>query len=315
MGTPTNLNDVKLFSGTASRYLAENIADYYGHALGDLGVQQFADGEFSLVINESVRGSYVFIIQSTFSPADNIMELLMFIDAARRASAGYICAVIPYFGFARQDRKDRPRVSITAKLVANLLTAAGADRIMTMDLHADQIQGFFDIPVDHLNSTAIFKPFIERSGLDDLTCAAPDVGGTKRARAYSQYFNSGLVICDKFRRKANEIAEMTLIGNVENKNVVIVDDIIDTGNTLCKAAEIIMQKGAKSVRAICTHPVLSGKAYENIENSVLTELIVTDTLPLKRHCEKIKVLSVAQIFSKSIRHAHEFKSINSLFIK
>jgi ribose-phosphate pyrophosphokinase len=310
-----NYNEVKIFSGSNSRYLADRVADFYGQPLGDLGVERFADGEFSLVINESVRGAYVFIIQSTFSPSDNLMELLMFIDAAKRASAGYICAVIPYFGFARQDRKDRPRVSITAKLVANLLTAAGADRVMTMDLHADQIQGFFDIPVDHLSSTAIFKPFIERAGWSELTIAAPDVGGTKRARSYSQHFNCGLVICDKFRKKANEVAEMTLIGNVDGKNVLLVDDIIDTGNTLCKAANIIMEKGAKSVRAFCTHPVLSGKAYENIENSALSELYVTNTIPLKHEMEKIKVLGVEKIFSQTIRHAHENRSINSLFIK
>lgn len=311
----SSFNEVKIFSGQKSHYLAEQIAEFYGQPLGEIIVQRFKDGEFQLVINESVRGSYVFYVQSTFPPTDNLMELLMFVDAAKRASAGYICVVIPYFGFARQDRKDRPRVSITSKLVANLLTAAGADRVMTMDLHADQIQGFFDIPVDHLSSTAIFKPFIQKLNLGDLTFATPDVGGTKRARAYSQYFeNCGLVICDKFRKKANEVAEMTLIGNVEGKNVILVDDIIDTGNTLCKAAQIIMDGGAKSVRAICTHPVLSGDAYENIDKSVLTELITTDTIPLKKESSKIKVLSVAQLFSKSIRHAHDNKSINSLFI-
>lgn len=312
----STFNEVKIFSGQSSRYLAEQIAEYYGQPLGEIIVQRFKDGEFQLVINESVRGSYVFYVQSTFPPMDNLMELLMFVDAAKRASAGYICVVIPYFGFARQDRKDRPRVSITSKLVANLLTAAGADRVMTMDLHADQIQGFFDIPVDHLSSTAVYKPFIQKMGLKNLTFATPDVGGTKRARSYSQFFdNSTLVICDKFRKVANEVAEMTLIGNVEGRNVILVDDIIDTGNTLCKAAKIIMEEGALSVRAICTHPVLSGDAYENIENSALTEVIVTDTIPLKKQSEKIKVLSVSQLFGKSIRHAHEFKSINSLFIK
>jgi ribose-phosphate pyrophosphokinase len=306
---------VKLLSGTGSKYLAESIADHYGQELGNVTVNRFSDGEFQPVINESVRGEYVFIIQSTFQPHDNLMELLMLIDASKRASAQYITVVMPYFGYARQDRKDRPRVSIASKLVANLLTAAGADRIMTMDLHADQIQGFFDIPMDHLFGSAVFVPYVKSIGLEDILIAAPDVGSTKRARFYAQQLNCDMVICDKYRKRHNEIAEMNVIGDVTDKNVVLVDDIIDTGNTLCKAAQMIMEKGAKSVRAMCTHPVLSGKAYENVANSVLTELVVTDTIPLGQKHEKIKVLSVAKLFSTAIRHTHEHKSINSLFIK
>jgi len=307
--------DVKLFTGSATKYLAEDIADHYGQTLGKMDVLQFSDGEFQPEIKESVRGSFVFIIQSTPPPADNLMELLMMIDAAKRASADYIVAVIPYFGYARQDRKDRPRVGIAAKLVANLLTAAGADRVMTMDLHAGQIQGFFDIPVDHLNASAIFLPYIQKQKWSNLCFASPDVGSVKRARVYAQYFNADMVICDKYRKKANEVAEMTLIGSVEGKDVVMVDDMIDTGGTLCNAASLLMDKGAKSVRALCTHPVLSGKAYDNIHNSALSELIVTNTIPIKEGMtDKIKVLSVAKLFAQAIRNTHEHKSINSLFL-
>jgi ribose-phosphate pyrophosphokinase len=306
--------DVKLFTGRATQYLAEDISDYYGQNLGKMDVLQFSDGEFQPEIKESVRGSFVFIIQNTNAPADNLLELLMMIDAAKRASADYITAVIPYFGYARQDRKDRPRVGIGAKLVANLLTAAGANRVMTMDLHAGQIQGFFDIPVDHLNGSAIFLPYIQKQKWNNLCFASPDVGSVKRARIYAQHFNAEMVICDKYRKRANEVAEMTLIGNVEGKDVVLVDDMIDTGGTLCNAASLLMEKGAKSVRAICTHPVLSGKAFENIEKSKLSELIVTDTLPLRMKSKKIKVLSVAKLFAQAIRNTHEHKSINSLFL-
>lgn len=307
--------DVKIFSGTTTKYLAEDITDHYGQKLGQIDVLQFSDGEFQPEIKESVRGSFVFIIQSTPPPADNLMEMLMMIDAAKRASADYIVAVIPYFGYARQDRKDRPRVGIAAKLVANLLTAAGADRVMTMDLHAGQIQGFFDIPVDHLNASAIFLPYIKKQNWSNLCFASPDVGSVKRARVYAQHFNADMVICDKYRKKANEVAEMTLIGNVEGKDVVMVDDMIDTGGTLCNAANLLMEKGAKSVRALCTHPVLSGKAYENIEKSALSELIVTNTIPIKEgQSSKIKVLSVAKLFAQAIRNTHEHKSINSLFL-
>ncbi|MEM6377870.1 MAG: ribose-phosphate pyrophosphokinase [Bacteroidota bacterium] len=309
------LNDVKLFSGTNSRYLADKIADYYGEKLGALEVNRFSDGEMQPVIKVSVRGAYVFFIQSTFSPGDNLMELLLLIDAAKRASAGYITAVIPYFGYARQDRKDKPRVPISAKLIANLLSKAGANRIMTMDFHADQLQGFFDIPVDHLKSEAIFMPYLqEEVDLSNVIFASPDVGGVKRARSFSKHFKKGLVICDKQREKANKVAEMTVIGEVAGKDVILVDDLVDTAGTLCKAADIIIEKGAKSVRAVCAHPVLSGNAYENINNSKLSELIVTDTIPLKQKAPKIKVLSSAKLFARAIRNTHEQRSISALFV-
>ncbi|MFN8322887.1 MAG: ribose-phosphate pyrophosphokinase [Chitinophagales bacterium] len=306
--------DVKLFTGTNTRYLAEEISDRYGQDLGKMDVLKFSDGEFQPEIKESVRGSFVFIIQSTNPPGDNLLELLMMIDAAKRASADYITAVIPYFGYARQDRKDRPRVGIAAKLVANLLTAAGADRVMTMDLHAGQIQGFFDIPLDHLNGSAIFLPYIQKQKWDNLCFASPDVGSVKRARIYAQQFNANMVICDKYRKRANEVAEMTLIGDVKGQNVILVDDMIDTGGTLCNAASLLMEKGANSVRAFCTHAVLSGKAIENIEKSKLSELVVTNSLPLRQKSKKIKVLSVAKLFAQAIRNTHEHKSINSLFL-
>lgn len=307
--------EVKLFSGTNSRYLASKIADYYGHPLAKVEVHHFSDGEMHPVINESVRGAYVFFIQSTFSPSENLMELLLLIDAAKRASAGYITAVIPYFGYARQDRKDKPRVPISAKLVANLIEAAGADRIMTMDFHADQIQGFFDIPVDHLKSDAIYIPYLQENNLGDVIFASPDVGGVKRARTYANHFGTNLVICDKYRKKANEIAGMTVIGDVTDANVILVDDLVDTAGTLCRAADIIMKKGAKSVRALCTHPVLSGDAYKNIEASQLQELIVCDTIPLRQDCKKIKVLSTAKLFARAIRNTHEHRSISALFVE
>jgi ribose-phosphate pyrophosphokinase len=306
--------DLRLISGRCTQYLSQKIAENYGQDLTPVEVMKFSDGEFEPVITESIRGSFVFCMQSTFAPADNLMELLLLLDAAKRASAGYVVAVMPYFGMARQDRKDKPRVAIGAKLVANMLTAAGAQRIMTMDLHAQQIQGFFDIPVDHHEANAIFLPYQKKLDLDDLVFASPDVGGIKRARDYSRQLNAELVICDKFRSKANEIESMRLIGDVTDKNVVLVDDLIDTGGTLTAAANLIMEKGAKSVRALITHPVLSGKAYEKIEASALTELVVCDTIPLKQESKKIKVLSVAPLFARAIRNAHEYKSINSLFI-
>lgn len=309
------LPNVKILTGRSTQYLAEKISESYGNSLTDVEVLQFSDGEFEPIIQESVRGSFVFIIQSTFAPSDNLMELLMLIDAAKRASAGYIVAVMPYFGLARQDRKDKPRVAIGAKLVADLLTAAGAGRVMTMDLHAPQIQGFFNIPVDHLDASAIFVPYLNDLKIPDLCFASPDVGSIKRARYYANTIGGDLVICDKHRTKANEIESMRLIGDVEGKNVVLVDDLIDTGGTLVSAADLIMDKGAKSVRALITHPVLSGNAYEKIENSKLTELVVCDTIPLKQESSKIKVLSVSSLFAKAIRNAHEYKSINSLFIQ
>lgn len=306
---------IKLFSGKNSEYLAEKIAKHYGKELGAFTSQQFSDGELSVSFDESIRGLDVFLIQSTFPPSDNLMELLLMVDAARRASAHYVTVVMPYFGYARQDRKDRPRVAIAAKLVANLLSAAGADRLMTCDLHAGQIQGFFDFPVDHLYGSAIFIPYIKSLGVqENLVFAAPDVGGVGRARSYAKFFHADIVVCDKHRKRANEIASMQVIGDVEDKNVILVDDLIDTGGTLSKASEIIMDKGARSVRAICTHPVLSGKAYENIENSALDELVVTDTIPLKKESSKIKVLSVAGLFAEAVKRIHDKESISSLFI-
>ncbi|MCC6287155.1 MAG: ribose-phosphate pyrophosphokinase [Chitinophagaceae bacterium] len=304
----------KLFSGTGSRYLAEKIAQRFGEPLGKVSIQRFSDGEIQPTFLESIRGDYVFLIQSTFSPADNIMELLLMIDAARRASAYKIIAVLPYYGYARQDRKDKPRVAIGSKLVANLLTAAGANRVITMDLHAPQIQGYFDIPVDHLDSSAIFIPYIEQLNLENLTFAAPDVGSANRIREIASYFNAEMVICDKHRKRANEISSMVVIGDVTDRNVVLIDDICDTGGTLAKAAGLLKEKGATSVRALCTHPVLSGNAYANIENSVLEEMVVCDTLPLRQHSDKIKVLSVADLFAVAIKNAYHNQSITSLFI-
>jgi len=307
--------EVKLFSGTNSSYLAEKIADFYGDDLGDIKVNRFSDGEMQPVINESVRGGYVFFIQSTYPPAENLMELLLMIDAARRASAGYITAVIPYFGYARQDRKDKPRVPISAKLIANLLQAAGADRVMTLDFHAPQIQGFFDIPVDHLKSEAIYIPYLQEQDLSNATFASPDVGGVKRARVYAKHFGRSLVICDKQRQKANVVSTMTVIGDVKDADVILVDDMVDTAGTLTRAAEVLIQQGARSVRALCTHPVLSGQAYENIENSRLDEVLVCDTIPLKKKSSKIKTLSTAKLFARAIRNTHEPRSISALFIE
>jgi ribose-phosphate pyrophosphokinase len=307
------LPKVKLFAGSASIDLAERIAKHYDSPLGQTELARFSDGEMQPVIHENVRGTYAFFIQSTGQPHDNIFELLLWIDAAKRASAGYITAVIPYFGYARQDRKDKPRVPISAKLIANLLTAAGANRVMTMDLHADQVQGFFDIPVDHLRSEAIYMPYLSGLDLSNMVFASPDVGGVKRARIYAKKLQRELVICDKYRTKANEVAAMTVIGDVQNKDVILVDDLVDTAGTLCKAADSLIEKGARSVRAICTHPVLSGKAYENIENSQIQELIVCDTVPLKQTSPKIRVLSTAQLMARAIRNTVEHKSISGLF--
>ncbi|MCL4121466.1 UNVERIFIED_CONTAM: hypothetical protein GTU68_013435 [Idotea baltica] len=307
-------NKVLLFAGEASNGLAESIAQSYGQELGNVIFERFSDGEYQPNILESVRGAMVFFIQSTNPPVDNLFELLMQIDAAKRASADYVVAVMPYFGFSRQDRKDKPRVSIGAKLVANLLVAAGADRVMTMDLHAPQIQGFFDIPVDHLDNSAIFIPYIESLGLENILFAAPDVGSSKRVRSFAKKFNADIVICDKYRKRANEIAEMRVIGDAEGRDVIIIDDIIDTGNTLCTAAEKLFEKGAKSVRALCTHPVLSGNAYARIENSLLEELVVCDTIPLKQKTNKINVLSVAPLFANAIKCVHSNNSISNLFI-
>jgi len=308
----------KIFSGTATTYLSEKIAASSGERLGEVTVSRFSDGEFQPSFEETVRGELVFIVQSTFPPADNLFELLMLVDAAKRASAKRIVAVIPYFGFARQDRKDKPRVSIGAKLVANMLTAAGVDRIMTMDLHADQIQGFFEVPVDHLFASSIFLPYIKDMGLTDLVIAAPDTGGTKRANAYAKHLGVDMAICYKQRKVANQIESMTVIGDVKDKNVVLVDDMVDTAGTLTKAADMMLEQGALSVRAVCTHAVLSGEACQRIERSGLTELIVTDTIPISAEKQaltsKIKQLTVASLFADVIKRVRSHESISSHFI-
>lgn len=300
----------QIFSGRATHYLAEKIAHSYGQDLGKVNVTQFADGEFQTCLEDTVRGNDVFIIQSTFAPADNMMELLLMVDAAKRASADRIVAVIPYFGFARQDRKDKPRVAIGSKLLADILTAAGISRLVTMDLHSDQIQGFFNLPVDHLYASSIFVPYLKSLNLDNLVIAAPDTGGAKRANAYAKFLNCDLVLCYKQRSVANKVDKMTIIGDVKDKNVVLVDDIIDTGGTLCKAAELMEKEGATSVRAICTHAVLSGPAVERIENSNLKELIVTDTLP-RQESKKIHILSVADLIADVIKRIHQHESIST----
>lgn len=303
-----------MFSGIATEALAQRIAVSYGKALGKVEHYRFSDGELQASYEESIRGQSVFIIQSTMPPADNLMEMLLLIDAAKRASARHIIAVIPYFGYARQDRKDKPRVAIGAKLVADMLAVAGATRVMTMDLHADQIQGFFNVPVDHLYASTIFLPYVQSLKLPNLTIAAPDVGGSKRANSYAKHLKAEMVICYKQRAKANVVEKITAIGDVEGRNIVLVDDLVDTAGTLCKASDMMMERGALSVRAISTHAVLSGKAFENIENSTLTELIVTDTIPHSEHSPKVKVLSVADLFAKVINSVHNFESISSNFI-
>lgn len=306
--------NVKIFSGTASAVLAEKIADAYGLGLGNVNIIRFSDGEFQPSFEETVRGTDVFIIQSTFPPSDNLFELLLMVDAAKRASAKSITAIMPYFGFARQDRKDKPRVAIGAKLVANLLSAAGVTRVMTMDLHADQIQGFFEVPVDHLFASSVFVPYVQSLKLKNLTIAAPDTGGSKRANMYAKHLDAEMALCYKQRKKANEVADMTVIGDVNGRDVVLIDDIIDTGGTLVKASEMMLKNGANSVRALITHPVLSGKAIEKIEKSPLLELVVTDTIPLKKGSQKIKVLSVADLFSSVMERMINCESISSHFI-
>lgn len=304
----------KIFSCAESQTLAQGIAASFGVELGALRLEKFSDGEIQPVFEETVRGCDVFLIQSTPPPAENLLELLLAIDAAKRASARQIIAVMPYFGYARQDRKDKPRVSIAAKLVANLLSAAGATRIMTLDLHADQIQGFFDMPVDHLYSSSIFAPHIQHLKLTDVVVASPDIGGSKRANAYAKFLGCEMAILYKQRSKANQIDHMTLIGDVEGRHVILIDDLIDTAGTLTKAAEIMHSHGAKSVRAFCTHAVLSGPAYERISKSHLTELVVTDTLPLSQSHEKIKVLSVAPLFAEVMHRLLNDDSISSSFL-
>jgi ribose-phosphate pyrophosphokinase len=305
---------MKIFSCRASQHLAQKIAAELGIELGKSSVTEFSDGEFQPCFDESVRGDMVFIIQSTNPPADNLFELLLMIDAAKRASAYKVIAVIPYFGFARQDRKDRPRVSIGSKLSADLLGTAGVDRIITMDLHADQIQGFFNVPVDHLFGSAIFAPYIENLNLEKLTVSAPDMGGSKRANAYSRHLQSEMVLCYKLRKKPNVVEEMSVIGDVDGRNVVIIDDMVDTAGTLVLAATIMKERGAKSIRAFATHPILSGNAVERIEKSPITELVVTDSVPFVNSSGKIKVLSVADIFAKVIQAVNLNQSISTSFV-
>jgi ribose-phosphate pyrophosphokinase len=305
---------VKIFAGRSSEVLATKVAESFGVKLGDVKVSVFSDGEFQPSFEETVRGQDVFIVQSTMPPTENLFELLLLVDAARRASARKIITVIPYFGFARQDRKDKPRVAIGAKLVANMLMAAGVDRIMTMDLHADQIQGFFEVPVDHLYASTLFFGEIEKLDTSNLVVAAPDAGGAKRANSYAKKLNCGLALCHKHRKRPNEVAEMTVIGDVDGKDVIIIDDMCDTAGTLTTAADLLIEKGALSVRAFCTHAVLSGPAYERIQNSQLTELIVTDTIPMSQKSDKIRVITVAELFGDVIKRLVNNESISSHFV-
>ena len=305
---------IKIFSGRASRNLAHKISESFGVKLGNESVIEFADGEFEPSFDETIRGADVFIVQSTMPPAENLMELLLMIDAAKRASANSVVAVLPYFGFARQDKKGKPRVPIAAKLIANLLTAAGVDRIMTIDLHADQIQGFFEVPVDHLYASTLFVPYIKSLNLPNLTIASPDMGGSKRANTYAKFLNAEVVVCYKHREKANEISKMMLIGDVKGKDIVMIDDMVDTAGTLTKAADLMITQGASSVRAICTHGLFSANAYERLENSQLTEIVVTDTIPREHKSSKIKEISVAALFADTIKRIHDKKSISENFI-
>lgn len=311
---PSFSTEAKIFACSQSEALAKKIAQAYGTTVGKVVMSKFSDGEFQPSYEESIRGTRIFIIGSTNPSSENLMEMLLMIDAAKRASARHITAVLPYFGWARQDRKDKPRVPIAAKLVAKMIEAAGATRIITMDLHADQIQGFFEKPVDHLFASTIFLPYLKNLNLQSLTIASPDMGGSKRAYAYSKALESDVVICYKQRAKANVISHMELIGDVKGKNVVLVDDMVDTAGTLTKAADLMMERGAISVRAICSHAILSGNAYERIENSKLEELIVTDSIPLRETCSKIKVLTCADLFADVMHRVHNNKSISSKFI-
>lgn len=305
----------KIFAGTNSRYLAKKICDELGCELGKMNVDRFADGEFSVSYEESIRGYQVFLIQSTFPNADNLMELLLMIDAAKRASARSIVAVIPYFGWARQDRKDKPRVGIGAKLVADMLTAAGINRLITMDLHADQIQGFFDVPVDHLYASAIFSQYIkDNENLENVVIATPDVGGSKRANSYSKFFGVPMVICYKLRKKANEISEMQIIGDVKGKDVILIDDIVDTAGTITKAADLMIEAGANSVKAFISHPVMSDPASQRVGDSKLTELIVTDSIPYCKGSKKVKILSAAKIIAQTIERVCQNESISGLYV-
>jgi len=304
----------KVFSGTNSQYLAEKICASLGCPLGKMNIQHFADGEFSVSYEESIRGEVVFLIQSTFPNSDNQMELLLMVDAAKRASAAKIIAVVPYFGWARQDRKDKPRVSIGAKLIADLMSTAGVERLITMDLHADQIQGFFNVPVDHLYASTIFLPYIKSLNLDNLVIATPDVGGSKRANSYAKFLDVPLVLCHKSRERANEVAEMKIIGSVKGKHVILVDDMVDTAGTITKAAGIMIDEGALSVRAIASHCVMSGPATDRIENSCLTEMIMTDSIPFSKSCNKVRILSIADMFADTIERVFDHRSISSQYL-
>ena len=307
-------NSYMVFSGTATKYLAEKICQSLGCPLGQLLITKFSDGEFAVSYEESIRGRDVFLVQSTFPNSDNLMELLLMIDAAKRASARTINAVIPYFGWARQDRKDKPRVSIVAKLVADLLSTAGVNRVITMDLHADQIQGFFNVPVDHLYASGVILPYLQSLHLEDLVIASPDVGGSKRANTYAKYLGCPLVLCNKTRARANVIASMQIIGDVKGKNVVIVDDMVDTAGTITKADDLMKEAGAKSVRACASHCVMSGPASERVENSALEEIVFTNSIPYNKNCSKVKQLSVADMFAETIRRVINNESISSQYI-
>lgn len=305
----------KVFSGTNTKYLAEKICESLGCKLGKMNIEHFADGEFAVSYEESIRGSYVYLVQSTFPNSDNLMELLLMIDAAKRASAYKIIAVIPYFGWARQDRKDKPRVSIGAKLIADLLGTAGIDRLIAMDLHADQIQGFFDVPVDHLYASSIFINYMKKMDIDNLVIASPDVGGSKRAGSYSKYLGVPLVLCHKFRERANEVSEIKIIGDVAGKDVLILDDMVDTAGTLTQAADLMKKAGAKSVRAMVSHAVMSDPASERIEKSALCELIATDSIPYNTtKCSKVKILTIADMFADTIRRVYDNESISSQYL-
>lgn len=304
----------KVFAGTKSQYMAEEICKDLGVELGKMNIQHFADGEFEVSFEESIRGCEVYLVQSTFPNSDNLMELLLMIDAAKRASAASIIAVMPYFGWARQDRKDKPRVSIAAKLVADLLSAAGVDRVIAMDLHADQIQGFFNVPVDHLYASSVFIPYIESLHLENMVIATPDVGGAKRANNYAKYFDVPLVLCHKQRAKANVVASMTVIGDVKDKNVILIDDMVDTAGTITKAADLMMEKGAKSVRALCTHAIMSDPASDRVNESSMVEIMFTNSIPYKGNCKKCTILSVARLFADTIRRVHENQSISSQYL-
>ncbi|MDE6191439.1 MAG: ribose-phosphate pyrophosphokinase [Muribaculum sp.] len=304
----------KVFAGTKSHYMAEEICKDLGVELGQMNIQHFADGEFEVSFEESIRGCEVYLVQSTFPNSDNLMELLLMIDAAKRASAASIIAVMPYFGWARQDRKDKPRVSIAAKLVADLLSAAGVDRVIAMDLHADQIQGFFNVPVDHLYASSVFIPYIESLHLEDMVIATPDVGGAKRANNYAKYFDVPLVLCHKQRAKANVVASMTVIGDVKDKNVILIDDMVDTAGTITKAADLMLEKGAKSVRALCSHAIMSDPASDRVNESGMVEIMFTNSIPYKGNCKKCTILSVARLFADTIRRVHENQSISSQYL-